>query len=174
MPTPIHYRRLRKTMQFMIQSIAPPAKVLDLGIENHLSLMMKEAGYNVINTQGEDLDTEYVHLNSYQVDVVTAFEIFEHMFAPYNLLKELQTDNLIATVPLNVWFNSAYWNEADDRDKHYHEFEPRQFDLLLKKTGWQIVHSEIWRLPPGRINGIRPMLRFICPSYYAVHCKRLK
>jgi len=168
-----HYRRLNKTMQFMAKSVPAPAKVLDLGIENTLSDLMKTSGYEVINTQGEDLDVEYLHLNSHKVDVVTAFEIFEHLFAPYNLLKELQVENLVASVPLKVWFNNAYWNELDDRDKHYHEFETRQFDLLLKKTGWQIAHSEIWKMPPGKINGIRPLLRFIWPSYYAVHCKKI-
>ena len=84
--------------------------------------------------KGENLDDNFKNVASTPCDCVTAFEIFEHLFAPYNLLKELKADKLVASVPLKLWFAEAYWNEADDWDKHYHEFEKKQFDFLLEKN----------------------------------------
>jgi hypothetical protein len=170
-----HNRRFNRTLKFMLKCMPPPANVLDLGIENSFSKKMTEQGYNVRNTQGEDLDIEFEAINNYEnVDVVTAFEIFEHLLAPYNILKSLKCEKIIITVPLKVWFKKAYWNENDDRDKHYHEFEPRQLDFLLEKTAWEIKEKEIWRTPPATAIGIRPLMRFVWPSYYAVYCERKK
>ena len=59
---------------------------------------------------------------------------------------------MIASVPLKLWFASAYWNEADDWDKHYHEFEIKQFKFLLEKAGWTIKDQELWTSPdPKRL-----------------------
>jgi len=103
---------------------------------------------------------------------VTAFEIFEHLLAPYNILKELKCNKLIASIPLKLWFARAYWNESDDWDKHYHEFEPKQFQFLLEKTGWKIKDSEFWTSPDQNKIGVRPLLRYFYPRYYIVYCER--
>ena len=94
------------------------------------------------------------------------------MLAPFNILKEIKTQKLIASVPLKLWFANAYWNEHDDWDKHYHEFEVKQFDFLLQQTGWKIIDSEKW-IPKGKIQfGIRPFLRMVTPRYYIVYCEK--
>ena len=122
-------KRFTHTLEFLQRVLPPPAKILDLGVRNELSILMEEAGYTVINTSGEDLDLDLTVVKQ-SFDAVTAFEIFEHLLAPYNVLKELKADKLIASVPLKLWFAEAYWNEKDDWDKHYHEFEKKQFDFL--------------------------------------------
>mgnify|MGYP001500088977 FL=1 len=103
---------------------------------------------------------------------MTAFEIFEHLFAPYNILKEFKSNKLVASVPLKLWFAQAYWNENDDWDKHYHEFEPKQFQFLLEKTGWKIMDYEMWTSPDPNKIGIRPLLRYFYPRYFIVYCER--
>lgn len=164
-------RRYEKTLRFMQSFVVPPAKVLDLGTPNAFSTLMQEKGYQVTNTQGEDLDVEYERVKHYPAEVVTAFEIFEHLVAPFNVLRVLPADQLVATVPLDLWFSKAYWNEKDPWDRHYHEFEPRQFDMLLDKAGWKIVNAEKWTSASFK-PGIRPLLRYITPRYYAVACVR--
>ena len=151
----------------------PPCKILDLGTENEFSNMMKENGYDVINTNGEDLDIDFNNIVNQKVDLVTAFEIFEHMLAPFNILKSIQAPKLIASVPLKLWFANAYWNAQDDWDKHYHEFEPKQFDFLMKKTNWKILNSEKWPAPYNFKFGIRPLLRPFTNRYYIVHCQNM-
>jgi hypothetical protein len=173
-PSHLPYRRIKKTIAFLRKHIPQDQKILDLGIKNMLSIEMEKRGYEVKNTEGEDLDIHYKHISEVSSDVITAFEIFEHMVAPFNLLNDLPPGKkLIATVPLKVWFKTAHWHPLDTRDRHYHEFEPRQFDMLLDKAGWKILDRELWKTPPGRINGIRPLLRFFVPSYYAVYAIKL-
>ena len=94
------------------------------------------------------------------------------MFAPFNILNELKTDKLIASVPLKLWFASAYWNDKDDWDKHYHEFEIKQFNFLLEKTGWKIKDSEVWTNGNWKQIGFRPFLRHFTPRYYIVYCEK--
>lgn len=156
----------------MGKHLDPGSKLLDLGTENPFTPQLKAAGYSVSNTQGENLDDDFKKIAQTACDCVTAFEIFEHLLAPYNILKELKCNKLIASIPLKLWFAKAYWNETDDWDKHYHEFEPKQFQFLLEKTGWKIKHFEFWTSPDQNKIGVRPLLRYFYPRYYIVYCER--
>lgn len=169
-----HKRRYKKTLAFLDKHLPKGSSLLDLGTENPFTPFLKEAGYEVQNTQGENLDDDYKEIATTECDCVTAFEIFEHLFAPYNILKELKSNKLVASVPLKLWFAQAYWNENDDWDKHYHEFEPKQFEFLLEKTGWKIMDYEIWTSPDPNKIGIRPLLRYFYPRYFIVYCERIQ
>lgn len=165
--------RYNKTIEFLEGSIKAPCRILDLGTDNPLAKEMREKRYEVDNTiWGQDLDDDY-DIVQHAYDCVTAFEIFEHMVAPYNLLKKIKAPRLIASIPLKLWFAQAYWNDEDEWDRHYHEYEPRQFDMLLNKAGWKIVSSEKWK-PPFSSFGIRPVLRALTDRYYIVYCERLE
>jgi hypothetical protein len=165
-------KRYNHTLSFLNEVISKEEKILDLGVSNPFSEILLKEGYNVTNTKGEDLDlkTEVVKTNDF--DVVTAFEIFEHLVAPFNVLKDIQAKKLVASVPLKLWFAPAYRSKTDKWDRHYHEFEAWQFDWLLEKAGWRIVKSEKFTNPVNKI-GIRPMLRRIIPRYYLVYAERV-
>lgn len=164
-------KRYEKTLEFLENSVPSPAKILDLGVENPFSEIMTTHNYEVTNTSGKDLDldTSEVQTNSY--DLVTAFEIFEHLVSPYNVLRDIKAEKLVATVPLKLWFANAYRSKTDMRDRHFHEFEDWQFDWLLEKAGWKIIKTEKWTNPINKI-GIRPILRMFTPRYYAVYAER--
>ncbi|MDY0202375.1 MAG: hypothetical protein RBR40_15455 [Tenuifilaceae bacterium] len=165
-------RRYSRTLEFVKKNIKNDSKILDLGIVNPFSDILTNQGFSVINTEKDmDLDFEFDIVKKNDFDVVTAFELFEHMVAPFNLLRAINAPKLIASVPLKLWFANAYWNEKDPWDRHYHEFEPRQFDMLLIKAGWKIIKSEKWVSPSNKI-GIRPLLRSFTPRYYIVYCER--
>jgi hypothetical protein len=165
-------RRFEKTRSFVQQHLDDGAKILDLGTPNPLATFLGNSGYQVQNTKGENLDTDYQPYVDTGADCVTAFEIFEHMLAPFNILSQLKTSKLIASVPLKLWFASAYWNTKDDWDKHYHEFEQKQFDFLLEKSGWKIKDRVLWASPDHKKIGVRPLLRYFTPRYYMVYCER--
>lgn len=167
--TPI--KRYNHTIDFLQSVLPAPATILDLGVRNEFSEIMETYGYTVYNTQGEDLDFDYKNVRNYEVDAVTAFEIFEHMIAPFNVLNAIKADKLIATVPLKLWFAKAYRSETDKWDRHYHEFEDWQFDWLLEKSGWNITKTEKWTSPINKI-GFRPILRKYTPRFYAVYAQR--
>jgi len=134
---------------------------------------MEKEGYSVQNTSGEDLDinTEVVKNNS--AEVITAFEIFEHLLAPFNVLRDSSADKLVASIPLKLWFSPAYRSKTDPWDRHYHEFEDWQFDWLLEKSGWEIKARDKWTHPIKKI-GFRPLLRLFTPRYYIIYAERIK
>ena len=166
------HKRYRITFQFLQEHISNTSKILDLGVENPFTEVMKKSGYTVENTKGEDLDIDTSTIINSNSDVVTAFEIFEHLLSPFIVLKDIKADKLIASVPLKLWFASAYRSKTDMRDRHYHEFEDWQFDWLLEKSGWQIKAKMKWTNPTNKI-GLRPILRWFTPRYYIVYAERV-
>ena len=169
---PFLRRRYSKTIKFIYKHVSPPSRIIDLGVKNKLSELLLSEGFCVENTHGEDLDIDFHSVQDETIEVVTSFEVFEHLLAPYNILREIKSKKLIASVPLQMLFAKAYWNEMDERDRHFHEFERRQFDFLLEKTGWKIIDYELWTAPIRKI-GIRPFLRLFIPRYYIVYCERI-
>jgi len=165
------HKRYNHTIEFLQLVLPAPAKILDLGIRNPFSEIMEQHGYIVYNTQGEDLDMFPDLVKKYDVDAITAFEIFEHLVAPFNVLRAIQSTKLIATIPLDLWFAKAYRSSTDKWDRHYHEFEDWQFDWLLEKSGWSIKETQKWTSPINKI-GFRPLLRKFTPRYYAVYAER--
>lgn len=165
------HKRYRITFQFLQKHISNTSKILDLGVENPLTKVMKQYGYTVENTKGEDLDIDTSVIKNSKADVVTAFEIFEHLLSPFTVLKDIKANKLVASVPLKLWFASAYRSKTDMRDRHYHEFEDWQFDWLLEKTGWKIIDRKKWTNPVKKI-GFRPILRWFTPRYYIVYAER--
>lgn len=164
-------KRYKETLLFLQRVLPVPATILDLGIRNPFSEIMEQNGYTVYNTNGEDLDLLPEIVKEFKVDAVTAFEIFEHLIAPFNVLREIESTKLIATIPLNLWFAKAYRSKTDMWDRHYHEFEDWQFDWLLEKSGWEIKEKEKWTSPINKI-GFRPILRRFTPRYYAVYAEK--
>ena len=134
---------------------------------------MQQQGYKVINTNGEDLDEDQSSLTDSKVEVVTAFEILEHLLSPYQVLKSIKAEKLVVSVPLRLWFSPAYRSKKDLWDRHYHEFEDWQLDWLLEKTGWKIIASEKWTNPSSSL-GIRTLLRYFTTRYYIVFAKKNK
>ena len=166
-----HNRRYNYTLNFLQKVLPAPATILDLGTPNEFSEIMRSQGYTVFNTNGEDLDLLPEIVKKYEVDAITAFEIFEHLLAPFNVLKQINSTKLITSIPLRLWFAKAYQSKTDEWDRHYHEFEDWQFDWLLEKSGWKIKDSQKWTSPIHKI-GFRPILRRYTPRYYAVYAER--
>lgn len=165
--------RYKNTLK-MLKSVCPaPSVVFDLGVKNPFTEIMEKNDYKVYNTTGEDLDDNPNIIIPKDVDIVTGFEILEHLVSPYPLLKKLESKSIFLTVPVNLWFAKAYRSKTDPFDRHYHEFEPWQFDMLLEKAGWKIIKKEFWKNPSYKI-GIRPLLRNFTNRYYAVYAERSK
>ena len=165
------HKRYRHTLAFLKKHISTKETILDLGVENPFSKMMQTEGYSVENTKGEDLDLDFNLVANSNATVVTAFEIFEHLVAPFNVLREIKANKIVVSIPMRLWFSSAYQSKTDPWDRHYHEFEDWQFDWLLEKAGWEIKSRKKWINPVKKI-GVRPLLRSFTPRYYAVYAER--
>jgi hypothetical protein len=165
-------KRYKHTLDFLKEVISTDEKILDLGVSNPFSEIVEAEGFNITNTKGEDLDLDTSAVQTEDYDVATAFEIFEHLVSPFNVINDIKAKKLVASVPLKLWFASAYRSKTDDWDRHYHEFEDWQFDWLLEKAGWHIKKREKFTNPVKKV-GIRPILRRITPRYYLVYAERV-
>lgn len=165
-------KRFKHTLEFLNKHISKSETILDLGVENPFSKIMKEDGYTVKNTSGEDLDLDQSVFLEEKKEVVTAFEIFEHLLNPYTILKEIKSDKLLISIPMRLWFSPAYRSKTDMWDRHYHEFEDWQLDWLLEKAGWKIIDRQKWTNPVKKI-GIRPLLRYFTNRYYIIYAERV-
>ena len=166
-------KRFKHTLEFLQKHLQTSESILDLGVENPFSEIMKEAGYSVKNTSGEDLDTNQSALKNSDAKVVTAFEIFEHLLNPFTILQEIQAAKLFISIPMRLWFSPAYRSKTDMWDRHYHEFEDWQLDWLLEKTGWKIVARDKWTNPVKKF-GLRPLLRSFTNRYYIIYAEKIK
>jgi hypothetical protein len=164
-------KRFSITLEFLKKHISKEEVILDLGISNPFAEIMSQNGYEVFNTQGEDLDDNHTALHSHDYQVLTAFEIFEHLLNPYTVLKNIQANKLLISVPTRLWFATAYKSKTDPWDRHYHEFETWQLDWLLEKTGWEIKDRLQFTHPVKKM-GFRPLLRWFTPRYYLVYAER--
>ncbi len=165
-------KRFNHTLAFLKKHLPIQESILDLGVENPFSKIMKEQGFTVFNTSGEDLDENQIALSG-TFGAVTAFEIFEHLLNPYQVLKNISADKLFISVPLRLWFAPAYRSKTDMWDRHYHEFEDWQLDWLLEKTGWKIIDRDKFTNPVKKF-GIRPLLRNFTDRYYIVYAEKIK
>ena len=165
-------KRYKHTIEFLEKHISKDAVILDLGVENPFSKIMTERGYTIKNTKGEDLDINHNTIQSESYTVTTAFEIFEHLLAPLEILRDLKGHKLVASIPMRLWFAPAYRSKTDKWDRHYHEFEDWQFDWLLEKAGWKVIAREKFTNPVNKI-GFRPLLRAFTPRYYMVYAERI-
>ena len=166
-------KRFKHTLAFLNKHIKTNETILDLGVENPFSKIMKEDGYTVTNTTGEDLDLDQSVFSKETNEVVTALEIFEHLLNPFTILNAIESDKLIISIPLRLWFSPAYRSKTDMWDRHYHEFEDWQLDWLLEKTGWKIIDREKWTNPVKKF-GLRPLLRAFTNRYYIVYAEKIK
>ncbi len=166
-------KRFNLTLAFLKKHINTTETILDLGVPNPFSKIMEENGYTVINTKGEDLDNNQTTLQQENYSVVTAFEIFEHLLNPYTVLQNIKADKVLISIPLRLWFSSAYRSKTDMWDRHYHEFEDWQLDWLLEKTGWKIIDRQQFTHPVKKL-GLRPLLRSFTPRYYIVYAEKVK
>lgn len=171
-PNAAHLDRFDRTLAFVQTALAPPARLLDVGPDNVLAQAFRDAGYDVENTGEADLD-DAPEAAAPEADAVTAFEVLEHLVNPLGVLRAARAPRLFASVPLRLWFATAYRNPTDPWDRHYHEFEPWQFDWLLDKGGWDVVRRETWTpAKTGVPLGLRPLLRKVTPRWYVVEAVR--
>ena len=165
-------KRYKHTIAFLKEVIPnTELKILDIGVRNPVVDYMEREGYTVQNTSGEDLDIDLSAVKKEDYNVVTAFEIFEHLLSPFHLVNAIKGDKIVASVPLKLWFSSAYRSKTDPWDRHYHEFEDWQFDWIFEKAGWVIKRREKFTHPVKKI-GLRPILRLFTPRYYLIYAER--
>lgn len=160
-------KSIYKNRLSLLKDIPKDKAILDLGTINPITEILFKMGYNIWNTQGEDLDFNRSCLDRdrcfMKYKVITAFEILEHLYNPFTLLREIRKGTiLLISVPLrHLWLKDTYRHEGSWMN-HFHEFEKWQIIGLLEKTGFEIIECFTGRQQafPKRL-GIRPIIRYL-------------
>ena len=149
--------RWKKTLAFMNKDI-DVTTALDIGDRSPFTEQM-ESFYNCdFDNTNVDLDTG--HLTG-KYDLVTAFEIIEHLFNPLHFLTEIKgVLNEGGILYLSTPRGKPYFLWSKD---HFHEMGYSRLKSLLDYAGFRIIHMEAIRIQPSSffLTGIRPILRFI-------------
>ena len=95
-------KRFNITLEFLKKHISTNETIFDLGVPNPFSKIMVENKYTVINTKGEDLDTNQTALREENYDVFTGFQIVDRVKFTHPVKK-------IGFRPLLRWFTPRYY-----------------------------------------------------------------
>lgn len=169
--------RIGKTLPLIKKSInylnleSESLNVLDMGSTNYMrEHLEKNTALNFIGTKDIDLNKisqgdleEFKH-----VDLITSFEVFEHLYNLYPLLVELRRLNkpIIFSVPHRFALTKLHWG-PNYYTRHYNEFEERQFRWIAKEANYEVVNLEKWKMDLN-VSGIRTFLRtFIGTTWIA-------
>lgn len=125
-------------------------RVIAVEPEPHLAETCRQKGLEVIEAPIEDVDLEGM-----QVDVVTNFEVIEHLFSPTAFVRRcaeiIQPGGLfVVTCPNVRGFDfTVLGSGATGVDiEHLNYMHPDSLAGLLQRTGFEVVE----RLTPGRLD----------------------
>jgi len=94
--------RYKNTKEFILRFVSASESILDLGVENPFTDVLKKEGFQILNTGKSDLDLEPDIVKGYDVEVVTALEILEHLVSPFVLLRDLPASKLGIATTMNL------------------------------------------------------------------------
>lgn len=129
---------------------------LDIGDHSGLTAMMESKYQTQFDNTKGDLDFTSLEGN---YDLITSFEIIEHLFNPLFHLVELkgilsENGKIILSTPLAK--PRVLWAK-----KHFHEMSIKSIKALFHAAGFKIIRQEIFRVHPFMFyfSGVRPILR---------------
>ena len=108
-------KRFQYTLEFLKKHIDTKESILDLGVDNPFSKIMRQNGYEVENTSGEDLDFDYSSVLQSKAEVITAFEIFEHLLAPLHLIEARRISGIDIIMNLRTGSLTGFWRKRVGR-----------------------------------------------------------
>jgi hypothetical protein len=159
---PAHSIRWQHTIDFISRSSFTGtviAKGLDLGDRTPFTTSLEQLfGCRFENT-ADDLDLASLKGS---FEVVTAFEVLEHLYNPLHALLEVRhllkgdSARLYVSMPLRKPLSLA-------SPEHFHEMSRQSALSLFTRAGFSIVRSEEFRIRPLMfyLTGLKPLLRAV-------------
>lgn len=132
-----------------VRSLGAFDRVIALEPEPNLAGTCREKGLEVVESPVEDAELDG------QVDVVTNFEVIEHLFSPRDFVERCAGivrpgGLLMLTCPNVLGFDVQVLAErsATVDAEHLNYFHPRSLGSLFEEMGFQVVESQT----PGRLD----------------------
>ena len=159
--------RWEKTLKFL-ETNKNIENGLDIGGRTDFTEKLESLYKCSFNNTAIDLDTESL---SGQYDIITAFEIIEHLFNPLHFL--LQIKSIIkknGTLYLSTPKGKPYFLWSKD---HFHEMGYERLFSLIDRSGFKIIRKKEIRIQPFYfyLTGFRPILRFIFEKHLILELK---
>jgi hypothetical protein len=158
---PAHRLRWERTLSFVAGSAiagSPVSSGLDLGDRTPLTGRLERLfGCPFRNT---DADLDVCSLEG-SCQVVTAFEVLEHLFNPLHVLLEARRvlqGTPAARLFLSTPVSKPLFLQSPD---HFHEIAPAAIAALFRRAEFGIVRKAEFRIRPAwfYLTGFRPLLR---------------
>lgn len=119
-------------------------KYINVEPSNEGANLTLERGFDVFNGFIEDFDLDL------KVDLITAFELIEHLFNPMTFLNKISSlldinGIFILTTPNIEGFDLLLLGNKSDNiaaPNHLNYFNPQSIEILLEKCGFEIIHIE--------------------------------
>jgi SAM-dependent methyltransferase len=163
--------RWEKTLKFINKDYSC-SRGLDLGDRTPFTDKLEDVFGCPFDNTDIDLDVGFLD-GSY--DIVTAFEIIEHLFNPLHCL--LQVHKVLkdgGRLYLSTPKGKPYFLWSKD---HFHEMSYGSLEALLKRAGFEIIRQTLFRVRPMwfYFTGIRPLFRGIFEKFWLLelHPKKL-
>ena len=149
--------RWSKTLDF-IGTCDKVKSGLDIGDRTSFTLELEKVFGCVFKNTNIDLDTDRI---KGEYDVITAFEIIEHLYNPLHCLEQIRkaliaNGRLYLSTPLGKPF--FLWAPG-----HFHEIHRERLYSLFKRAQFRIIRQNTFRIHPAYfyLTGFRPLLRGI-------------
>lgn len=155
-----HHIRWQKTLDFVKGSSATAKGLkrgLDLGGRTPLTDSLENLFSCPFDNTSVDLDVDDLD-GSY--DIVTAFEVLEHLFNPLHAMLEVRK---VLLGPGGRFFVSMPLLKPQclASPGHFHEMSRRSAQLLFRRAGFSVVRKREFRIrePLFYFTGVKPFMR---------------
>jgi SAM-dependent methyltransferase len=160
--------RWERTLAFVKDSITAPLPAvagLDIGDRTSMTAMLESHFGCCFSNTSVDLDTDAIDADIAVAgkcyDVVTAFEVIEHLYNPLHLLLEIK--KVLEPGPSSrLFLSTPVWKPGFlQSPEHFHEMSKRSLNALLKRAGFGVLRGDTFgiRTPFFCMKGVRPLLR---------------
>jgi len=168
-----NFFRVKRVIQFselFFKKYNTPKKLLDIGsgigifpfkIKNKYNVTALDPDQNSINFLNEKLKLKTIHGNysrkitSHKFNVVTLNKVLEHLKKPEKILSYLKYNLLknhfiYIEVPDGDQASKFGKNREEFFIEHYHAFSKSSLNILLKKTGFEVLEINSLIEPSGK------------------------
>ena len=148
--------RWKNTLDFLSIPLHKFKKGLDIGEKSPLTDMLEEFYSIKFQNTNVDLDLEILTGN---YDIVTSFEVIEHLYNPlFNLLeiRKILNDDGVLYLSTPLYKPGFLWSP-----NHFHEMKRESIINLFKKANFEIIREHTFKIHPNTfyLKGFRPFLR---------------